>query len=89
LSSSINFRPSDAHKIYDRTSGERINPPEPIIIGNRVWIGENVQILKGTVIPDGCVISSMSRVSGVFTEPNCIIGGSPARVIRQNIDWEP
>lgn len=31
---------------------------EPVVIGNDVWIGANVTILAGAVIPDKCVIGA-------------------------------
>lgn len=48
FSQSIVFRPSDAHKIFDLDSEERLNPPLPIIIGKGVWMGEQVLVLKGS-----------------------------------------
>ena len=34
------------------------------MIGNRVWIGANTVILRGTVIGDDCVIGAGSVVKG-------------------------
>jgi acetyltransferase-like isoleucine patch superfamily enzyme len=58
-----------------------------IRIGNNVWIGCGVKIYKGTVIPDGCVIASDSIVKGVFHEKNCLIGGHPAKALKENVKW--
>ena len=66
--------------------GRKERAPE-IVIGDRVWIGCNVTVLKGSRIPDGCVVAAGSVISSVFTQQNCIIGGNPARVIRENISW--
>jgi acetyltransferase-like isoleucine patch superfamily enzyme len=27
-------------------------------------------------------------ISSRFDTPNCVIGGNPARVIRENVEWE-
>ena len=59
-----------------------------IIIGNHVWIGSGAQIYQGTKIPDGCIIASNSIVRGVFTKPNTIIGGNPARIIKEDVKWK-
>lgn len=60
----------------------------PIIkIGNHVWIGSNVNVLKGSIIPDGCVVACGSVVSSCFTDDNCLIAGNPAKVIKQNVKW--
>lgn len=36
----------------------------PIVIGNNVWVGANVTILRGSVIGDNCVIAAGSIVYG-------------------------
>ena len=52
-----------------------------VIIGNDVWIGMNVTILSGVVIGDGAVIGS-SAVVTKDVEPNSIVVGSPAKLVR-------
>ena len=59
-----------------------------IIIGNHVWIGSGAQIYKGTIIADGCVIAANSVVRGIFNTSNSLIGGNPARIIKENIKWK-
>lgn len=53
----------------------------PIVIGKNCFIGCNTLILKGTVLGDGCVVGAGAVVCGVF-EPNSVIAGNPARVIK-------
>lgn len=55
---------------------------KPVTIGNNVWIGENVCILLGVNIGDGCVIGANSVVNRDIPG-NCIIAGSPAKVIKK------
>ena len=52
------------------------------IIGNNVWIGENVVILAGSSIGDGCIIGANSVVKGEIPK-GTIIAGSPAKVIKK------
>ena len=59
---------------------------KPVIIGNSVWIGSRVTILKGTALPEGSIVSSNSLVNKDFTRGNeipmnLVLGGVPARVI--------
>lgn len=54
----------------------------PVEIGNNVWIGENVVILAGSKIGDGCIIGANSVVNGVF-ESNRIIVGAPAKIVKR------
>ncbi|WP_261156851.1 acyltransferase [Serratia liquefaciens] len=44
--------------------------------------------MKGTNIASGCVVAANSVVSGDFLESNCLIAGSPARVVKRNISWK-
>lgn len=84
----INIWTGDGHPIYDLTTEERINEDQDVIIGNHVWMGRNVSVHKGGVIPDGCVIGANSFVTKKFYESNCMIAGTPARIIKKNIRWE-
>nr|WP_288788550.1 DapH/DapD/GlmU-related protein [uncultured Fibrobacter sp.] len=49
-------------------------------IGNRVWIGNNATILKGTEIGENSVVAAGAVVSGKFPA-NVILGGVPAKII--------
>lgn len=88
VSYGINIWTGDGHPIYDLTTEERINEDQDVIIGNHVWMGRNVSVHKGGVIPDGCVIGANSFVTKKFYESNCMIAGTPARIIKKNIRWE-
>lgn len=57
----------------------------PVRIGNNVWIGENVVILAGAEIGDGCIIGANAVVSGVF-ESNTIIVGVPGHIVKRYND---
>ena len=72
------------HIIYDKKKEKN----SMIEIGNHVWIGSNVIVLKGSSIPDGCVVASGSVVNSVFEEKNCLIGGNPAKIIKKNVVWD-
>ncbi len=54
---------------------------EPIVIGNDVWIGANVTVLKGVHISDGAVVGAGSVVVKDIP-PYSIAVGNPARVIK-------
>lgn len=60
---------------------EESRKPLPII-GNDVWIGFGATILNGVTIGDGAVISA-GAVIVKDVPPYTIVGGNPARVIRQ------
>lgn len=88
LSWDILVMDTDFHKIKD-DSGNIINKPRPIIIGDKVWIGCRCLVLKGTIIPNNCVIGADSTVSKVLEKDNCLYVGSPCKIVKENISWEP
>ncbi|MGE0784541.1 MAG: acyltransferase [Sandaracinaceae bacterium] len=88
FSRDIEVRSTDVHPIYDRETGRRINPAAAVRIGDRVWVAADATISKGSVIPDGCVVGAKSFVNRAFDEPDCVIAGVPAKVIRKNVRWE-
>ena len=88
LSDRIDIRTTDNHSIIDRTTGERINFEEDITIGDNVWIGTGVNVLKGTYLPTGTIIGARSVVTRRFEKENCIIVGNPAKQIKENVSWK-
>ena len=86
-SADIHCRTTDSHTILNR-NGERINFARDIIVGNHVWIGANVTLLKGAGIGNNCVVSYGSIVTRRIEEDNCVIAGIPAKVVKQGIDWD-
>lgn len=54
----------------------------PVIIGKNVWIGDKATILPGVTIGDGVVIGANSVVTK-DVPPYCIVGGNPAKIIKQ------
>lgn len=66
--------------------GARAQPQKPRPrIGNDVWIGMNVLVMRGAVIGDGAVIAANSVVSGEIP-PYTVAGGSPARVLKPRFE---
>ena len=55
------------------------------VVGNDVWIGQNVTILPGVHIGDGAIIGANSVVSKDVL-PYHIVGGNPIKVIRKRFD---
>lgn len=58
-----------------------------VVIGNNVWVGCNSTILKDTEIGSNSVVAAGSVVKGKFPE-NVLIGGNPAKIIKNNVKWE-
>ena len=75
--------------ILDKDSNLELNKAQEISIGEHVWIGSETSVLKGSIIPNGCVIGFKSNVCGIkdSTFENTILVGNPARSIKENIVW--
>jgi len=81
ISHNVIIRDSDNHQLTGQ-----LEVASPIIIGNHVWIGMNVIILKGVTIGDGAVVAAGSVVTKSIPT-RTLVGGVPAKIIRQDIDW--
>lgn len=57
------------------------------IIGNDVWIGQNVTFLPGVKVGDGAIIAANSVVSK-DVPPYHIVGGNPIKIIKKRFDDE-
>lgn len=55
------------------------------VVGNDVWIGQNVTILPGIHIGDGAIIGLNSTVAS-DVPPYTVVAGDPARPIRKRFD---
>ena len=60
--------------------------PRPIVIEDHVWIGANTTILKGVTIGSGSIVAAGSVVTSDVA-PNCMVGGVPAKKIKENVTW--
>lgn len=87
LSNNIVLRTSDSHPIYDKLSKERLNMPKPVVLGDHVWIAPNCKIMKGSNIPNGCIIGSDSTTNKQYDNENTLIIGRPAKEIKHNVLW--
>jgi acetyltransferase-like isoleucine patch superfamily enzyme len=83
---SVNLRTGDGHSIVD-LDGRRLNPSQDVSVGDHVWVGERVTVLKGAVVGDHCVVGADSVVTKALPESNCTLAGSPAVVLKRGTDW--
>jgi acetyltransferase-like isoleucine patch superfamily enzyme len=85
LAGAVQVRDHDGHPLDAgrRRAGEPA--PEdrvrPVVIGDDAWIGANASILKGVTIGARAVVAADAVVTQ-DVEPDCVVGGNPARVLR-------
>lgn len=74
---------SDTHTIFDE-EGKVINEDGEIILGDKIWMGCDCKVLKGSIIPDNCVIGANSVVTeGSRLDANSLIVGCPAKSVKK------
>lgn len=86
LANDITMRTGDSHSILD-AEGKRCNPAADISIGEHVWIGEAVHILKGVSVESDAVIGTGAVITKSVPS-GCVAAGNPARVVKEQITWE-
>lgn len=83
-----NFEALDDSRHQMIIDGEKRPQTAPIEIRDDVWIGHDVSVHKGVTIHEGSVVASNSVVLS-DVPPNTLVAGSPAEVVRENVDWVP
>lgn len=83
----VSLRDMDGHTVFG-PDGEQTNAPVGVHVGNHVWIAADVGVFKGSSIPDGCIVAARALLTRRFDEPNALIGGLPAKVIRRDVSWK-
>lgn len=86
LSWDILIMDTDSHSIINE-NGVKNLMTKPVLIGNHVWIGCRSTILKGVIIPSNCVIGAGSVLNNKYKFENAIYAGSPATLVKENINW--
>lgn len=76
---------SDYLNDFDKTfnhSPSTVKNGGPLIVGNDVWIGQNVRFVpKGVTIGDGAIVAGEALVTK-DVPPCAVVGGVPARILK-------
>lgn len=76
---------TDWHSVMNPKTGEVFPQTEEIVIGDNVWICTKSVILKGSKIPNGCILGANAFCSKKFSEQEVLIAGNPAKVCKNNV----
>lgn len=82
IAQEVIIRDSDNHGIirpsYKKTA--------PIVIHDNVWIGTRTTILKGVTIGEGAIVAAGAIVTK-NVPPHTLVGGVPAKIIKEKISY--
>lgn len=76
------------HRIKDFETGNFIGSKrKPIYIGRNCWITSRCTILPGTVLPSYTIVVASSVLNKDYSSfgEYIMIGGSPTRILKQNV----
>ena len=85
LSRNVKIMTSDGHNIIK--GGRRINGAQSIEIGPKVWLTDNVTILKGVTVGEGSIIGINSTLTKSVPS-RAIAAGNPAKVVQNEVSWQ-
>lgn len=58
----------------------------PVRIEDHVWLCTGCTIMPGVTVGEGSVVAANATVTR-DVPPHSLVGGSPAKVIKENIEW--
>ena len=88
FSNDITFRTGDSHVITD-LENNRINYGRDITVGDHVWVGQQVVILKGAHIGADTIVGTRSLVTKGEYPANIVLAGAPAMAVKEKVTWRP
>ncbi|MHB8694271.1 MAG: acyltransferase [Solirubrobacteraceae bacterium] len=60
----------------------------PIVLGERVWLGARSTVLKGVTLGNDTVVAAGAVVNRSDPEGHAVLGGNPARRVREGVRWQ-
>ncbi len=76
---------TDGHFLYHDNILKRNEGP--VFIGNHVWVTSECIINKNVKIGNNNVVAQRSVLNKSYESENCLIAGTPAKVVVNNIKW--
>lgn len=83
----IIMRNHDSHKVLSKETGDVINKPMDVVLGDHVWVCENATIMKGVTIGNDSIVALGALVTKNVPS-NCVAAGIPAKITKTDITWD-
>lgn len=75
----------NAHKVID--TGKEKDAKCTITVGDHVWIGAEVKICRSVSIESDSIVAYGSTITGGDFPAHSMIGGYPAKIIKEGVNW--
>lgn len=82
----VNIRDTDGHTII--SDDKVLEDKKDVIIEDHVWLASFVDVLKGVKISEGCIVGWKSLVTSNINKSYSLSVGSPAHIVKENIEWK-
>ena len=73
----------DTSRWIGRKYDEDIHVNKCVKIGKNVWLGANVTVCPGAIVPDDSIVAAGSVVTKKLIEKRCLYGGVPAKKLKE------
>lgn len=77
---------SDYHQIQDN-NGNMINHSKPVVIGNHVWLTNQIMVMKGVHIEDGVVVTPFSVIRKDVSANSMVGNKTNTTTFKQDVYW--
>ncbi|MFY7813965.1 MAG: hypothetical protein ACOVRK_02125 [Chryseobacterium taeanense] len=80
---------TDFHFLMNTVTNSIQDNSRPILIGDKVWLGSRVSVLKGSFLSNRTVVASSSLCNTDYSShgDSIILGGVPAKLIKKNMEY--
>lgn len=77
---------SDFHRMLD-SNGNIKNQAKDVVIGDHVWLTNQIMVQKGTNIGTGTVVSPFTCLRGDIPQSVLVVNGMKTTIAREEIHW--
>ncbi len=88
----VSIRDYDGHPVDAALRRERApitaDDIRPVRIGDDVWLGFRVQVMKGVTVGNRSIVAANSVVTK-DVPPDCVVAGNPARIVKRLTEEMP
>jgi acetyltransferase-like isoleucine patch superfamily enzyme len=83
----IDVRTGDSHSILCQATHRRLNQARDVQVEDHVWVGPHSMLLKGVSLAKDTIVAAGAVVTRKFHTPGIIVGGNPARQLKDGVTW--